>query len=289
MNRIYYAKHLRYLKKIFKGRHILEITKMFNRHFGMKVTPEALRTYATRNGLKSEYKPGSGWNKKFFQKHLDYLKKIIPGRYYSEIIKLFEKRFGFSISEGYLGSLICRFGITTGKQHFPKGHIPWNKGAKGYCAPGSEKGWFKKGHKNKNTMPVGSERITADGYIEIKVSGTAKKSCERWKSKHALIWQKANGKIPKGSVVIFADSNKRNFKLSNLLCVTRNELYQLNRRGLIAPSGELTKAAKALVALWIKKRRLKQKTIEKSKSRRMKFLDNTGKPKPDCKNCVQRA
>ena len=275
MNRIYFAKHLSYLKKIFKGRHILEITKMFNRHFRMKATPATLRTYATTHGLKSGFKPGG--NKIYFQKHLDYLKKIVPGRYYSEIIRLFKKRFGFSINENYLCVLICKLGIKTGKRDFPKGHIPWNKGMKGWHAPGCEKGWFKKGQKPKNTMPVGSKRITRDGYIEIKVSGTAKKGCERWKSKHSILWEKANGKIPKGSVVIFADGNNRNFKLSNLLCVTRNELYQLNRCGLISSSGDMTKAAKALVALWIKKRSLKKGTIENSKSKRMKFLDNTGK------------
>ena len=33
---------------------------------------------------------------------------------------------------------------------FLKGHIPYNKGMKGQCAKGCEKGWFKKGHKPKN-------------------------------------------------------------------------------------------------------------------------------------------
>ena len=30
---------------------------------------------------------------------------------------------------------------------FKKGHVPWNKGMKGLYINGSEKGWFKKGHK----------------------------------------------------------------------------------------------------------------------------------------------
>jgi hypothetical protein len=243
----------------------------------MKVTPYALRTFALRNGLRSGFK---AWprNKTFFDKHIAYLKKIVPGRHWSEIVELFNNRFGLSITTEQLSRLLARIGINTGlKGHYPQGNIPWNKGMKGWNPPGSEKGWFKKGQKSFNSQPVGSERITKYDIIQIKVSDTAKKGCERWKSKHSIIWEKANGKIPKGSVVIFADGNKRNFKLSNLLCVTRNELYQLNRCGLISPNAEMTKACKALVALWIKKHRLKRQTIEKSKSKKIKILDNTGK------------
>ena len=43
-------------------------------------------------------------------------------------------------------------------------------GKKGICADGCERTWFKKGHIPANYRPVGSERVNADGYIEVKVA-----------------------------------------------------------------------------------------------------------------------
>jgi hypothetical protein len=149
--------------------------------------------------------------------------------------------------------------------------VPFNKGMKGHCAPGSEKGWFKKGNIPTKYRPVGSERIIFNGYVQVKIADPKK-----WKSKHAVIWEKANGEIPKGSVVIFADGNKRNFKLSNLLCVTRNELYQMNRLGMISPDAELTKAGKTIAAIYIQGSRLKRQSIQKSKSKKTVFLNKSG-------------
>jgi len=281
MKKIYTPVHIKYLKKIYAGRHISEITKIFNKHFKMKVNPLALKAVAQKNKIRSTWQKLPNyihWNKKYFDIHINYLRKITPGRHYAEIKNMFNKRFGFKLTERDLSNLLKKSGLTTGlKGYFPKKHIPWNKGMKGVCAPGSEKGWFKKGHKPKNTMPLGSERITKDGIIEVKISNTSGNYSKRWKSKHSVIWQKAHGKIPKGSVIIFADGNRRNFNLSNLICVTRNELYQLNKKGLISPNGELTKAARALVALWIKKNEIKRQSIEKTKSKKINIFDNAGK------------
>jgi len=281
MKKIYTPVHIKYLKKIYAGRHISEITKIFNKHFKMNVTESSLKNIAVKNKIRSTWQKSPkyvSWNKKYFDTHINYLRKIIKGRHYSDITKMFNKRFGFNLTENHISNLLNRTGLTTGlKGYFPKKHIPWNKGMKGFYVPGSEKGWFKKGNKPKNTMPLGSEKITKDGIIEVKISNAHGNGSKRWKSKHSIIWQKAHGKIPKGSVIIFADGNRRNFNLSNLICVTRNELYQLNRMGLISSNGELTKAARVLVALWIKKGKVKRESIEQSKSKKMKFYDNTGK------------
>jgi hypothetical protein len=93
-------------------------------------------------------------------------------------------------------------------------------------------------HKRRQ---VGSEVIN-DGYIIIKTSDN------EWKKKHLAIWEKANGPIPKGHVVIFADGNKTNMNLDNLLLVTKQELVVMNRCGLIFPDKDLTKIGKTIAA-----------------------------------------
>ena len=75
---------------------------------------------------------------------------------------------------------------------------------------------FKKGDIPSNKKPIGSERIIKDGYTEIKVAEPNK-----WESpKHRVIWEKVNGKISKGYALVFADGNKQNFGLDNLILVS---------------------------------------------------------------------
>lgn len=106
---------------------------------------------------------------------------------------------------------------------FKKGHVPWNKGLKG-CF-GARRTSFKKGNLPHNTREMYSERLSKEGYIEIKVG------LNRWISKHRYIWEQYHKKeVPKGKVVIFLDGNNRNFEIENLKLISRGALLILNNR-----------------------------------------------------------
>lgn len=110
---------------------------------------------------------------------------------------------------------------------FKKGNVPFNKGKKGCCAVGCEKGWFKAGHRPSTTHPVGTELQRSDGYTWIKIAEP-----RSWKEKHRIIWEAENGAIPAGHIVTFFDGNKSNFAIENLSLISREENAVLNRRGL---------------------------------------------------------
>ena len=96
---------------------------------------------------------------------------------------------------------------------FPKGHIPDNKGKRVYPEVYEKMSstMFKKGHTPANHREVGSERINKDGYIEIKVAES-----KRWRLKHRIIWEQANGEIPKGHNVQFKNHNPQDCRIENL-------------------------------------------------------------------------
>ena len=60
--------------------------------------------------------------------------------------------------------------------------------------------------------------------------------------KHRLIYEKHHGKLPKGYKVIFADGNKNNFDIDNLVAISNSQELILNRRNLIFEEQELTKS-----------------------------------------------
>ena len=40
---------------------------------------------------------------------------------------------------------------------------------------------------------------------------------------HKLVWEAAHGPVPQGHIVVFRDSNRRNFDLANLECISQAE------------------------------------------------------------------
>lgn len=104
---------------------------------------------------------------------------------------------------------------------FKPGQKSWNKGKK------MPEGWggetkFKKGMRPHNWKPEGSERLSKDGYIEIKHNG-------RYRCKHRIIWEEHHKeKLHPMDVVIFLDGNSQNMAIDNLKKITRSEHMQRN-------------------------------------------------------------
>lgn len=111
---------------------------------------------------------------------------------------------------------------------FQPGQVSHNAGKKGLRYPGSEKGWFKKGHQRSDTAPVGAERIDKkDGYVLVKIADKGEYALP-WRLKHRMVWEAANGPVPKGMTLVFMDGNRQNCALENLTLITRRELMLRN-------------------------------------------------------------
>lgn len=195
-----------------------------------------------------------GFGIRWSEEEKEYLKSIAEGRHYKEIIDLMNKKFERTFTINMIKGAIGRYKLNTGfNGRFKKGNIPHNKGLS-MCYPGCERTWFKKGNLPLNHKKVGSERVDRDGYTLIKVAEP-----NQWKLKHRVIWEQVNGPIPKGYSLIFADQDKTNFSIDNLILVSRKELLMLNKKKLIKDDATLTKAGVNLSKLLIKIRDIDKK------------------------------
>lgn len=184
---------------------------------------------------------------------IEFLKEISPGKSVKEITCLFNKNFNLNKSNFQISALMKRKGIKTGNDsRFKKGSIPHNKGKKFIVSWSPTQ--FQKGMKPHNYVPIGSERINSSGYIDIKIDE------KKWKQKHRIIWEQENGPIPKNCCLIFADSNKLNVNLDNLILVTRKELFKMNQENLIKENKNLTEVGHTIAKL-----KLKMQEINKNK------------------------
>lgn len=144
---------------------------------------------------------------------------------------------GLTKSAEYLaGPAACRLrrGDNVGAlSQFKQGHVPANKGLR---RPGRGPGrmketQFKKGERRGVAVrlyrPIGTERISKDGYRERKVNDDLPLQ-RRWRAVHLLLWEATHGPVPKGQAIAFRNGDRRDIRLENLERITRRELMARN-------------------------------------------------------------
>lgn len=180
---------------------------------------------------------------KYTEEEYQFLIDNVKGITLKELTQRFNKKFNTNISENAIANQKTKLGIKSGiiGGQFPKGLVPWNKGKKGSMSPEQyekcKATMFKKGQVPQNHKPVGSERIDREGYVLIKVAEPNK-----WRPKHRVLWEKVNGPIPEKHRLIFADGNRQNIALDNLILVSYAQSFIMNQKDLFKKDKELTKA-----------------------------------------------
>lgn len=159
-----------------------------------------------------------------------------------EVRSVYQKAnsLGLKKSLEYLASPAARRwdGIRGGATRFKKGQVSWNKGLKGVVGvqDACRATQFKKGrpaHEARNYVPVGSERVSRDGYLERKMTDDpALAPVRRWTAVHRLVWEAEHGPIPQGGVVVFKKGVKttvaEEITADKLECITRAENMKRN-------------------------------------------------------------
>ncbi len=117
----------------------------------------------------------------------------------------------------------CRVG------RFPPGHVPFNKGAKGWQPGGrARETQFKKGNVSRRWRPedylVGTLRLNSYGYVDMKI----KEGLRAWRAFHLILWEDAHGPLPKGFCLRFKDGDHLNIGLDNLELVSRADNMRRN-------------------------------------------------------------
>ena len=207
--------------------------------------------------------------RKYPEEIRQFIRDHAAGVFNKDLAAMVNDRFGTSINATSMAHLKYQLGVRSGidskflkgirrspATEFKKGHVPINKGIKGMFPNAGGPTRFKKGHRPHNYVPVGSEAKTSDGYWKVKIADP-----NIWKMKHILLWEQANGPIPKNMLLIFLDGNKDNCTLDNLSMISRAVNARKNQHHLTGANSELGKmavmTAKLIAAMHEKRRMLK--------------------------------
>jgi hypothetical protein len=140
---------------------------------------------------------------------------------------------GLRKSDAYLASAdACRLrrGDNVGAAcRFLSGHVPANKGLRrpGWSPGRMAETQFKPGARPHTWKPIGSTRLSKEGYLQRKICDTGYPPRD-WVGVHILMWQEAHGPVPKGFTVAFKDRDRTHLALYNFELISRRELMRRN-------------------------------------------------------------
>lgn len=245
MSRRYTAEQIDWLREHYPGNLREDTRRRFNERFGLDVPEPAFKSLTANHRIKgAKHAAFNGKSRVFTPEMIEWLRKVYPNHRADWTLKRLNEKFGTSLTKQQLttGSKNHHFGPSKFDGKIQPGHRPWNKGMKGLITPGSEKGWFKKGHGGTNTLPMYSEvvsdRVRPSGYreviVKIKVPGPSKYAYQKhpwhWVRKAVWVWEQANGPVPKSHAVVHLDGDPLNCALENLACIPKGALARLNMR-----------------------------------------------------------
>ena len=208
---------------------IRETAWLITERFGRPVTYRQAKTLFKNHGIHALPRKGQPGKSKFPEGLDAFMRETAPGRSSHEIMELVNARFGEgTMSVSQVRAYKKNHKIASGYDaRFQKDHVPNNKGKHIETRGRMAETQFKKGSRPHNTLPIGSEIVRSDGYIQVKVADP-----DVWQLKHRLVWEEHNGPVPEGGLVVFRDGNRLNTDISNLALIDKSVNARLNHMGI---------------------------------------------------------
>ena len=265
MNRAKYTPEMmQFIREYAPGHWFYEIVDAVYEKFGVKISQSGIKSKLQRLHVSTNAKQVRGMKELAHRLTTPEQDKLVIEKFHDKKSGSYKEVQAFLLSLGvdltidqvksYLDRRKIRLGVYG---YFPKGHEPANKGKK--MPPDvyekCKATMFRAGERPPTWKPVGSERISVDGYIEIKVAEPNK-----WKIKARYLWEQAAGeKLSRNDSIVYLDGDKQNLELSNLAKISRSDLARMNQNHLFYENQELTKIGITIAKLLGAKGRAKRK------------------------------
>lgn len=250
--RRYTAEQKKFFRTFIPGHTSEEVARVYTEKFGEEMTAGRIKAYKQNHKLRSGTPRGKKLNGTIYPPPVrEFIIRNNQGKTAREMSDLLFAEFGVRYSVMQIKGIRNRLRLNSGLTgRFERGNVPANKGVKGLHYAGCEKGWFRKGYKPHNYMPVGTVVMSTDGYLKCKVADP-----DVWKFVHVMEWEKHNGPVPENCLISFKDGNHRNCDISNLFLLTRGEHAVMNRQYLHFDDAELTDTGLLVAKVMIRARK----------------------------------
>lgn len=260
----YTPEMVQFIREYAPGHWAYEIVDAVREKFGVKISKSGIKSKLRRLHVSTNAKQVRGMKELAHRLTTPEQDELVREKFHNKKsgsykeVQAFLLSLGVDFSIDQVKSYLDRRKIKLGVYgYFQKGHVSANKGKKmpPEVYEKCKATMFRAGGIPPTWKPVGSERISVDGYIEIKVAEPNK-----WKIKARYLWEQATGeRLSRNDSIIYLDGNKQNLDLANLAKVGRADLARMNQNHLFYENQELTKIGITIAKLLGAKGRAKRK------------------------------
>lgn len=180
------------------------VCDMFYKKFGIRKTQGVINSFRRYHNIKYDCFPLIKT-----EEQKEFLIKILTYHNNKETIEIFKKKYGYCISEKSLHNYRQKYKIKKKYKQYDKNN----------------------NMVRTNKKPLYSEYINPNRNVYIRIG-------KKRKVKTRFVWEQYYGReVPKGYDIIFADGNKNNFDINNLVVAKRsvrifmqkNEIKTINK------------------------------------------------------------
>ncbi len=189
-----------------KGKTYKEIADLYNKEFGMNASKTIVAKFMRKHNMGNVFI--------YSDEQLNFIKECYLKYGTKEATKLFNKKFNMTKSMSQISAIAKKNGW----------HVDTSV---------RENIWANCLDRSKE---VGSIRKNKSGRFFIKVEGYKK-----YQEAGRAVWEKHNGKIPKGNVILYLDNDPSNYDINNLAMISRKRLTELQGFGMKSIDAEITK------------------------------------------------
>lgn len=250
-NKRYTAEQLAWLEAEYKRLRVPALTEAFNIRFNEDKAPGSIKACLANHKITCGRPRGMAKGECLRVMTIDQAAWV--ERHYVDIsvrniTEQFNREFGKDLTVDQMKTFIANQGYKSGRTgRFYKGM----ERISGSGTKGPNSGSFKPGPRPHLRKAMGHERVDKDGYIWIRVDQVNPHTGQAWRylMKHRVVWEAANGPIPKNMIVTFKDDNRQNCAIDNLELISRAENCRRNKLQYMDAPEEVRPSIKALAKL----------------------------------------
>lgn len=226
-----------------------EMAEASRRELGIDISDKQMLNFKKNNGIPSVKLEHRKYVYALFtDEQEEWIRENVKGKTNAELAAMVNERYGIEVTAKQISNWKKRHHLNSGLTgYFYSKENPVKDPHFRRGKPCTSKAKYKKGNRPHNAVPVGTEVKKDAEYWWVKVAEPNK-----WRQKHILLWEAANGPIPPGHCLKFLDGNRDNVCLENLQLITKRVNKIMNYHHLNFPEAEMTKTGILLAQVTVK-------------------------------------
>jgi hypothetical protein len=231
----YTPEQVEWLRSHCSALSLRELTEQYNAAFGQSRTPAAIKGTLGREGIVTGRPKGNpiGTLRMWTAAQVEFIRAAYQVESLRQVTVRLNHHFASSFTVNQVRSLVSNNGIKSGRSGC---FYPGQSRVPGSGAKGPNRTSFKPGrpaNEARNYLPIGSTRISKDGYIERKVTDDpGLYPARRWVAEHRLVWEREVGPIPPGHIVVSRSgrhsTDVSEITIDKLECISKAENMRRN-------------------------------------------------------------